>query len=317
MGAITLLVDRRGATLELAARGVLVLRYPDGQQYRVGLEALENVIIQGEVGLSTALLRACHSTGVAVLLLPGRGKGEACHLFPTTTRLLKLRLGQFACHLDPVCRLRVARRIVAAKLAAQQEWLVAHGHAPVLHSLLAQTQEAPDIASLTGIEGAAAARYFTLWGQQWHQPWQFTTRNRRPPRDPVNSLLSLGYTLAGQSVGHLAARFGLDLSVGFLHVPKSGRPALMLDLLEPLRPWVDEWVWQFLQGGMLTPAHFTDDPGLGCRLDKEGRAHFYAMWYKQVEAWLHPPARRAVARLLRVLRGIDTTLESPRAMRQA
>ncbi|RKZ53776.1 MAG: CRISPR-associated endonuclease Cas1, partial [Candidatus Parabeggiatoa sp. nov. 3] len=63
------------------------------------------------------------------------------------------------------------------------------------------------------------------WRTLWDNAWGFKERNRRPPRDPVNALLSLGYTLAGNSVGHLASRYGLDLALGFLHIPSRNRPS--------------------------------------------------------------------------------------------
>ena len=90
------------------------------------------------------------------------------------------------------------------------------------------------------------------------KPWHFKERNRRPPRDPVNALLSLSYTIIGNSIGQLATIRGLDVSLGFLHIPLKGRPSLALDLVEPVRPWVDQWLWQNIQKTeLLTPKHFT------------------------------------------------------------
>jgi CRISPR-associated endonuclease Cas1 len=93
-----------------------------------------------------------------------------------------------------------------------------------MRRLAAETSGAPSLDALMGLEGAAAARYFGLWATAWQQPWHFPGRNRRPPRDPVNALLSLGYTLALNPVGQQAALRGLDVSLGFLHAPHSGRP---------------------------------------------------------------------------------------------
>jgi CRISPR-associated protein Cas1 len=106
----------------------------------------------------------------------------------------------------------------------------------------------------------------SLWDKSWH----FEERNRRPPRDPVNALLSLSYTIIGNSIGQLATIRGLDISFeakvfgknicleGFLHIPHKGRPSLALDLVEPVRPWVDQWLWQNIQKTeLLTPKHFT------------------------------------------------------------
>jgi CRISPR-associated protein Cas1 len=115
-------------------------------------------------------------------------------------------------------------------------------------------------------------------------------------------LLSLGYTLAEHSLGAMVGRYGLEIGVGFLHTPHRGRPSLLLDLLEPVRPWVDEWMWQRAQQGGLTPKHFYSDKTLGCRLEKEGRELFWPAWYDEGEAWLHRPMRDSLASMLKRLR---------------
>ena len=77
--------------------------------------------------------------------------------------------------------------------------------------------EAADLSILLGVEGAAAARYLQAWRGLWGGEWGFKGRNRRPPRDPVNALLSLTYSMAQGPVGRLALRHGLDPALGFLH----------------------------------------------------------------------------------------------------
>ncbi|MDM8561103.1 CRISPR-associated endonuclease Cas1 [Candidatus Parabeggiatoa sp. HSG14] len=74
--------------------------------------------------------------------------------------------------------------------------------------------------------------------------------------------------------------------MGFLHVPLRNRPSLALDLLEPVRPWIDEWLWQQVQKGLLTPKQFTFSKEDGCRLDALGRKAFFSAWYDEAESWL-------------------------------
>lgn len=212
---------------------------------------------------------------MAVLLMPGRGKGDPACWFPSGHRGHALRHAQHVRHQNARGRLELARLLVAAKIAQQQLWLEERGLNIPLQRFVDALPEARDIASLMGYEGAASARYFAAWGTLWREPWRFDGRNRRPPQDPVNALLSLAYSLATQHVGQGLARYGLDVALGFLHDPRSNRPALALDLLEPLRPWIDEWVLRLLEAGHLQPGHFTYSAGEGCRLDAEGRAIFY------------------------------------------
>lgn len=196
----------------------------------------------------------------------------------------------------------LAKKAVSAKILAQSSWLNEHDLQHNFENALAHLQKAPNNAALMGIEGSVTKQYFALWRKNWDRAWGFNERNRRPPRDPVNALLSLGYTLAGNSVGHLVATYRLDNSFGFLHTPQNNRPSLALDLLEPVRPWVDEWLWRKAQAGLFTPKQFTQNKQEGCRLDNAGRNAFYSAWYEEAEAWLRAPMRDSLAGLLGTLR---------------
>lgn len=308
MSAMTLLIDHKEAQLTLEGTGVVCIRYPDRPPVRVGLHGLQRLIISGDIALGSRLLRACAEAGVGLVLVPARGRGAAVNLFPAPAATLHLRHAQHCGFADAARRLPLARATVVAKIGQQQVWLEAQGTGANLSRFQTEARQAADIGSLLGIEGAASARYFAAWAGLWEAPWSFPGRNRRPPRDPVNALLSLGYTLALGYVGRLVAARGLDPGFGFLHTPQAGRPALTLDLLEPVRPWVDQWVWERLQSeGLLTPAHFTLSSAEGCRLNQEGRARFYAAWHQQEDRWLRTPARHALAILLNGLRAIIAT----------
>lgn len=134
-------------------------------------------------------------------------------------------------------------------------------------------------ASLMGVEGAAAAASFKLLAKILPREWGFSGRNRRPPRDPFNALLSLGYVLAGGEILKVVQGKGLDPGLGFLHASQHGRAALVLDLLEPHRPVIDNFVLS-LTKGLLTPNDFTISSQEGCRLSKEARGIFYRTWFQ-------------------------------------
>lgn len=125
-------------------------------------------------------------------------------------------------------------------------------------------------------------------------------------------MLSLSYTLASQYVARLAVTRGLDLAIGFLHETEPGRPALVLDLLEPVRPAIDQWVWKCLREQRFTPQDFRTSPLEGCRLGKEARGQYFAYWTQQEHELLNRPARRGLARVLAHLRpgyGVPTQFE--------
>src|SRR5262249_6394669 len=140
---------------------------------------------------------------------------------------------------------------------------------PVLQQLqqtAERCREATSLEQLRGLEGAASAAWFSLLGQLLRPPWQFPQRVRRPPTDPVNALLSLGYTWVLTRTVARAEAAGLEVNLGGLHEYRPGRPSLACDLMEPLRvPAVDRWLVQRLNQGEMTPADFVTEGG-GIRL---------------------------------------------------
>lgn len=307
MGIMSLIVDRRGTELSLSGNGVVKLASPESPQTRVGLNGLRRMVLKGEVKISSRVLRACQETGVDIVLLSARSNKGAVHLFPQGKDQARLRLRQYECHLKPKVRIGIARQIVKMKIQAQARWLEAHGLILEIERFVSKMEEIDDLNALMGIEGAVSARYFSIWSQIWKNPWSFKTRNRRPPRDPVNALLSLGYTLATSYLGGLASLKGLETQIGFLHSPAAGRPNLILDLLEPVRPSVDQLVWQIMTDGGLTLEHFYTNRAEGCRLTRDGRALFFDAWCRSEDDWLQRPARQSLALVLKALRHESTS----------
>jgi len=291
MDKATLIADQAGACLSFK-QGVIVLEQPGGACHRVGVESIKQILVTADLYLSSRLIDACLAAGVSLVILPGRPREPARHLFPQAEGALLVRLSQYAAYLDADQRLALAQAIVTRKIEAQAECLRQRGVEPPLAPFLASVQKAPSIAALLGVEGAASARYFNHWASLLDPAWGFQGRTRRPPRDPVNALMSLGYTLVCHAVGRLAAREGFETALGFLHAPASGRPSLALDLIEPLRPWVDEWVLMALhEEAAFGPEDFSNDPDNGCRLTREASGRFFQRWYTGAEHWLEHVAR--------------------------
>lgn len=291
MDKATLIADQTGACLSFK-QGVIVLEQPGGACHRVGVESIKQILVTKDLYLSSKLIDACLAAGVSVVILPGRAREPARHLFPQTDGALWVRLAQYAAYLDEGQRLALAQMFVTRKVEAQSECLRQHGVDMPLESVLASIQQVSSIGQLLGVEGASAARYFNLWASLHDPAWGFAGRSRRPPRDPVNALMSLGYTLVGHAVGRLAARDGFEITLGFLHTPASGRPSLALDLIEPLRPWVDEWVLTVLNAkDGFGQEDFRCEPDTGCRLTKEASGRFFHRWYTGAEHWMEHVAR--------------------------
>lgn len=135
---------------------------------------------------------------------------------------------------------------------AKRDW---RAEEQVLANVAAQIGRAADLAALRGLEGAAAA-HFGGWGKILPDSWGFSGRNRRPPRDAVNVVLSLGYTMLHFELVRQIYLAGLDPFVGFYHGVAHGRESLASDLLEPMRPIYDEWALALLADGVLRPDFF-------------------------------------------------------------
>lgn len=147
----------------------------------------------------------------------------------------------------------------------------------IMKSCRSDLSKATDRNSLMGYEGTAASSYFKTLGILLPEKWRFSGRNRRPPRDPVNALLSLGYKMAEGEVTAAILENGLDPAISFVHAAQPGRDNLMLDILEPLRPKVDGFVLQLLKSKLNLRCFTTNDQD-GCLLNKEGRSRFYKAW---------------------------------------
>jgi CRISPR-associated protein Cas1 len=167
---------------------------------------------------------------------------------------------------EPFC-LRIARAMVATKIRNQRTLLQRNHVEPPARALEAmkrlakQALGAGELESLLGIEGTAAHYYFGHFGGmvkvdegEARPVFDFTRRNRRPPRDPVNALLSLGYSLLVRDLTIVCHVIGFDPFIGFYHQPRFGRPALPLDLMEGFRPLiVDSAVLSAINTRMVTP----------------------------------------------------------------
>ncbi len=204
---------------------------------------LDAVLVFGNVQFTTqaAVEMLDHGIELALLSTSGRLRGQ---LTPPKAKNVVLRIAQYDLHRSGELCLGLAREIVQAKIANSAAVLRRYreNHPEVLElaeiadleAAGARAAEAESLESLLGLEGTAAARYFGLLGRLVPAELGFAGRNRRPPRDPLNALLSFGYVLVGNELQSLLDGMGYDPSIGFYHQVDYGRPSLALDLLEEL-----------------------------------------------------------------------------------
>lgn len=276
-----LFLDRRGLHVSVEYQ-TLRVDEGEGRFRRFPPFHLEAVVVHGRIAVTSDVWRLLAAHQVPAVLLPGRGQGPVAWMGAGLGGSLWLRRAQFAAAGDAAARVELARWMVHRKFAGYREALAWAGHPESvfghrLDGLEEDLASSTDANTVRGVEGVAARLWYEWLAQRIPAEWGFGGRNRRPPRDPVNALLSLGYTLLATQAQGRAEASGLDVSLGFLHEPVPGRPALALDLMEALRPWVDVFVLGLLDR-VLGPDDFHSSAADGCRLFKEARGRFYAAW---------------------------------------
>lgn len=279
------------------------------------LAQVEEVIVCANANITTPTLKLLLYQGIDIIYLTERG--DFCgRLSGPNSGSGDLRRRQYAASLDAAFVMQVARACVAGKLRNMRALLLRYNrdlhHAGVESAALAiktavdGIEGVPDLASLLGVEGSASAAYFGALPALFKPPaagggrpdWGFDGRNRRPPADPVNVLLSFGYTLLAKGLESAVLTAGLDPAIGFLHQPIAGRPALALDLMEEFRPIIaDSTALRCLNAGRILPEHFTtsDDPSRPIVLAPEAAKIFIAEFEARLAVeFAHPLSNERV-----------------------
>jgi CRISPR-associated protein Cas1 len=255
----------QGSKLSREGRRLVVAQ--DGETLaRVPLIQVSQVIVFGNSQITTPALHLLLREGVEVVLLSQAGQFLGRLVGPESGHGSQ-RVAQVVRSRDPAFALATAQAVVAGKLHNLRVFLLRYARrldaadvraaAVSMESLLARVPRTTAISSLMGVEGQATALYFGVWKSLLKAPWRFHKRVRRPPTDPVNVLLSLGYTILSQNVLGAVLAAGLDPYVGFLHQLSYNRPSLALDLMEEFRPLiVDSVALRCLNNAILTEDHF-------------------------------------------------------------
>jgi CRISPR-associated protein Cas1 len=218
------------------------------------------------------------------------------HTIGTGHKNVELRTAQYRASFDEKTCLHVAKSVVRAKILnsrtlLRRNWRGEDKPVDQLNGLKrdsANVARAASLQELLGIEGSAASRYFGSFGSllktidAGQLAFDFTRRNRRPPTDPVNALLSYGYSLLVRAWTVTLSGVGLDPYRGYYHQPRYGRPALALDLMEPFRPLIaDSCVVQAINNGEVRPTDFISVAG-SVNLTNEGRKRFIGTFERRM-----------------------------------
>jgi len=296
-------IGQRGDELIVSVKGEDARKIP-GQQVRA-------IYCYGAVQITAQAVSTCLELGIDVAYFSPAGRFLGM-LGGLPASGVDARRGQYRLFELPGVRLQLAREVIRAKIHNQRVMLMRNGDVPDrVTSLMANfrdsTESARDLTVLLGIEGSAAALYFEKFESMLKQrdDWKFDWRgrNRRPPRDPVNALISLGYSMLAKELTGVCYAVGLDPFLGFMHQPRYGRPALALDLMEEFRPLIaDSVAISLINRGELGPEDFIRSAN-GTFLNDKGRKPFWEAWFRRLDAEVSHPEfsyKMAYRRMLEV-----------------
>ncbi|MFQ5740953.1 MAG: CRISPR-associated endonuclease Cas1 [Acidobacteriota bacterium] len=281
----TLYLVRQGTELGREQRR-LVVRNGDEAILEVPAIKLDQIIVFGNVQLTTQAMQLCLKEDIPIFLFSSRGRYYGVVESMRATRVV-LQREQFRGASDEELALQLARQFIRGKIANCRTLLLRQLRrldcdrvgeaAKAMSRCLQQIDRASTLNQLRGFEGSASVSYFGAWRRLLAPEWQFEGRIKRPPPDPVNCLLSYGYTLLFYNVYSLIRAQGLHPYVGFAHSMRQGHPALVSDLVEEFRaPIVDSLVLALINRGQVRPADFArgGDAALPCRLGPDARKSF-------------------------------------------
>ena len=296
----TLYITTKGSYLH-KERETLVVEQERKKVVQLPVHSIGHIFCFGNVLVSPFLMGFCGENGVNLAFFSENGRylGRLQGRQSGNILLRRAQYRQSENHPVPVARNIIAAKIQASKRVLQRyirnrddEDGAVREAVAALNGSLRQLKQADKLDTVRGIEGDAAARYFAVFGRLVNAKsgFAFAGRNRRPPRDPVNALLSLLYSVIGKEISGALQSVGLDPQAGFLHADRPGRDSLAQDILEEFRAWqADRLALSLINRGQLKPQDFVTESSGAVSLKAEARkVLFQALQAKKQEKIVHP-----------------------------
>ena len=281
------------------------ITFADKTSKLVPLHTLEQILCFSYKGASTSLIRKCVENGILISFYSPSGR----HQFSVADAVggnVLLRREQFRIA-DDDRSLDYGRNFLLGKIYNARNVLLRYARqyplridsqklrstAETLTQVMSDISDAKTVDSLRGFEGTAASEYFSVFGElilQNQDMFLFSGRNRRPPMDRVNALLSFSYSILANDCESALRSVGLDPYVGFIHTDRPGRKSLALDMEEELRaPFADRFVLSLINERIVNEKDFTVEDNGAVLLNDSGRRKFFAEWQKKKnQEFTHP-----------------------------
>lgn len=283
-------------------REAIVVKEDQETLLKLPIHSVAHIYCFGQAKVSPGLMQHCCENDVNLAYFDLFGRYQARVQGRKSGNVLLRRAQYRTSDNEP---LNIAQNIIAAKIQNARKLLQRrlrnHGENEAILKVVKalafsveQVKEAKSLDQIRGIEGDAAAQYFSVFQHlvksELHRQFPFNGRNRRPPKDAINALLSLVYSVVGQDISGALHAVGLDPQVGFLHADRPGRDSLSQDLLEELRAYLaDSLVLSLINKQQLKPKDFVTEVSGAVRLKDDARKTlFAALQQRKQETIMHP-----------------------------
>jgi len=283
-------------------RETIVVELEGKKIFQAPFHAFGGIYCFGRVMVSPALMGDCGERGIELAFFTGHGKFLARVLGPQTGNVLLRRAQYRLADANPA---QLARIFVGAKLANSRQIVMKqirnHGQndrlkqcAVQLAGGLRRLKFSEDTDAIRGIEGDSAAGYFAVFNElitaEQRAAFRFSGRNRRPPLDEVNAMLSFSYSMLGNEIASALQGVGLDPYVGFLHADRPGRLSLALDMLEEFRAWwCDRFVLTLINRRQVKRSDFVKEASGAVRMKDDARKDFLTAWQERKQEQITHP----------------------------
>lgn len=281
----------------------VVITVKQQEVFRIPIINIESIVTFGYMGASPGLMKLCSDNGVSLTFLSPNGRFVSRVQGQTHGNVL-LRMAQYYLADETEKSLHVAQLIVAGKIQnyrnVLRRYIRDYGEdneveniSKALDNSKRDALRSRDKKELMGIEGLAANHYFSVFHKlilQQQDDFPFNGRNRRPPKDAVNAMLSLSYTLLANDTTAALETVGLDPYVGIFHAIRPGRTSLALDIMEEMRAYIgDRFVLSLINRRQITASDFIYQGEKGVVLTEKGRKTFLTAWQNRKKETIQHP----------------------------
>ena len=301
----TLYITGKNRYLSLEGENVVVSEKQE-EVGRVPLHNLQGIVTFGYTGASPALMGACAERNIELTFMSGNGRFLA-RVTGKVKGNVTLRKEQYRVSENAEESLKLARNFILGKVY-NSRWILERAvrdyslrldaekikaKSEILYQSLKNIRTCETSAQLLGLEGEAASIYFSVFDDlilQQKEEFYFHGRNKRPPLDPVNAMLSFSYSLLAGMCGAALEAVGLDAYAGFYHTDRPGRISLALDLMEELRGvMADRFVLTLINKRIIKEKYFIRKESGAVILDDTGRKIFLKSWQERKQEVIRHP----------------------------